>query len=91
MEPPERLILDWLIAVAADPERDPRSDDQMKEFGLNDDQRSVLLRRDQHEIRHWILYELSCHPQYFYSTGGTHHLTVTVTVTHAGPPPPPKP
>jgi hypothetical protein len=83
---PHAFILDWLIAAVDDPERFPRdSEEAMKEFGLNENQRAVLKHRDPSLIRQWITYELD-HAAY---TVG--HMHLVICVTHGSPPPPPPP
>jgi hypothetical protein len=85
MEHRHRLILDWILGLAVDPEvyrRDNEGD--MREFGLNDDQRAVLLSKDPTLIRQWIDYEL--HRYSYYG-----HMHYVCMVMHGVPPPPPPP
>ncbi len=77
------LILDWLIAVVVDPDRFPDDSEKvMEEFGLNEDQRSVLKHRDASLIRQWIAYELG------YQAHTVPHMHFVICVTHGIPPPP---
>jgi hypothetical protein len=85
MQRPERLMFDWIIRVATDPEHHDRgSEADMEKFGLTSNQRDVLLSQDATVIREWVAYELGLYPG-----GGVTHWSVPGT--HGLPPPPPPP
>jgi hypothetical protein len=85
MHGPERLMLDWIIGVAAN-KFTSGSESEMKDFGLTPNQIDVLLSEDARSIREWVAYELG---QYSVSGGVTHWGVVPGT--HGLPPPPPPP
>jgi hypothetical protein len=83
MHRPERLMLDWILAVSTG--KFGRDDvTAMDQFGLTKNQQEVLLTQNPLFIRKWVAYELG-----LYSTGPVTHIAAAVSGTHGLPPPPP--